>query len=70
MNSVELRRLAELIAANAAANTPRLREEMFRYMRAHEDEVVDELRSKGVAAIPTSFGIIDLKLSTILAAVA
>jgi hypothetical protein len=52
MNSLEMRRLAELIEANAEANSPRLREEMFRYMRAHEDAVVDELRTKGVAAIP------------------
>jgi len=70
MNSSEMRRLAELIEANAAANTPRLREEMMRYMRDNEDAVVDELRSKGVAAIRTSFGIIDLKLSALLAAVA
>ncbi len=56
------------IDESVAVNGPRLRDETFDYIEHHEAEVVDELRERQFANIPTSFGIVKLRLSDLEAA--
>lgn len=48
---------------SAALNGPRLRDETFAYIQNHETDVADQLRDHQFASIPTSFGIVKLRLA-------
>jgi hypothetical protein len=62
MNGWELERLLTMIDENIEENEVRLRAEILRFIQNHEDDVVDQLRKKEVARIPTSFGDFALSL--------
>jgi hypothetical protein len=56
MNGWELERLLDMIDENMEANGVRLRAEILRFMKNHEDTVVDQFRRSESVRIPTSFG--------------
>lgn len=62
MNGWELRRLFGMIDQNIEENEVRLRGEILRFIKKHEDDVVDQLNKKKSVTIPTSFGEFVLKL--------
>jgi hypothetical protein len=56
MNGWELRRLFDMVDQNIEENELRLRGEILRFIRRHEDDVVDRLHREKSVTIPTSFG--------------
>jgi hypothetical protein len=62
MNGWELRRLFGMIDQNIEDNEVRLRGEILRFIKIHEDDVVDQLNKEKSVKIPTSFGEFVLKL--------
>ena len=63
MNGQEIERLLTMIDANIAANQTIVKDEMLRFIESHEDQVVRELRAHASAEIPTSAGVMTIKLS-------
>ncbi len=63
MNGWELERLLTMIDENLEENGVRLRAEILRFMKNHEDAVVEQFRRSASARIPTSFGDFLLRLS-------
>ena len=63
MNGWELERLLKLIDENMEENEVRLRSEILRFMKNHEDTVVEQFRRSESARIPTSFGDFLLRLT-------
>ena len=56
MNGWELERLLDMIDQNIEENEARLRAEIVRFIKRHEDDVVDQLNKQKSVTIPTSFG--------------
>jgi hypothetical protein len=56
MNGWEMRRLLDLVDQNVEENELRLRGEILRFIKNHEDDVVDRLNREKSVTIPTSFG--------------
>jgi len=56
MNGWEMRRLLDLVDQNVEENELRLRGEILRFIKNHEDDVVDRLNREKSVKIPTSFG--------------
>lgn len=69
MNGFELERILSMIDVNVKANRPRLRAEVIRFIQNHEDEVLAQLRAKSEASVPTSLGIVTLRLADVMKAV-
>ena len=63
MNGREIEHVLDLIDINIAANENRIKDEMFRFIESHQDEVLTELRATEAARIPTSLGMMTLRLS-------
>lgn len=63
MNGWELGRLLDMIDENMEENEVRLRAEIFRFIKNHEDAVVEQFRLSQSARIPTSFGYFLLRLA-------
>lgn len=63
MNGREIEHMLTLIDANIEANQNRVRSEMYRFIAEHEDLVLAQLRSRDEAEIPTSSGVITVKLA-------
>ncbi len=63
MNGWELERLLDMIDQNIEQNELRLRAEILRFIKKHEDNVVDQLNKQKSVKIPTSFGEFVLNLS-------
>ena len=63
MNGREIEHMLTMIDANIEANQARVQAEMFRFIEDHEDVVLEQLRRTESADIPTSSGVITVRLA-------
>ena len=63
MNGREIEHMLTLIDANIEANQTAVRSEMYRFISEHQDQVLSQLRASKTADIPTSSGMITVKLT-------
>ena len=70
MSGIEIERMLRMIDANLAANTKVREAEILSYLNEHGQDVVEELRTRGVASIPTSTGTVTIPMSALETAAA
>ena len=66
MNGIQIENILRMIDDNVDIT----RQEVLRYLRAHQSEVVQALATRGVATVPTTAGNLELCLDDLSASAA